>query len=228
MYGASMRRAIRQLHQPRIYLERTALLQTRSFLQPHPRFSSTATTTPNTSTTSANTPTPTPSQVTASIKADAPQTFDADPEEPSVSAKKAREKLERAVKKNLPYLDDPWKLGQYVTDALAKDRFDEALLLTQKASNKDQVVVSWNHLIDYQLEKQQLRKAIKLYNEVSASTVPIRGVSNDILTPNPDEEAGSAAQYANLHDYIPRTRQVTTPQISRVRGHQALSDPFEG
>ncbi|KAH6985043.1 hypothetical protein BKA56DRAFT_328804 [Ilyonectria sp. MPI-CAGE-AT-0026] len=166
MYGASMRRAIRQLHQPRISLERTALLQTRSFLQPYPRLSSTATTTPNTSTTSANTPTPTPSQVTASIKADAPQTFDADPEEPSVSAKKAREKLERAVKKNLPYLDDPWKLGQYVTDALAKDRFDEALLLTQKASNKDQVVVSWNHLIDYQLEKQQLRKAIKLYNEM--------------------------------------------------------------
>ncbi|KPM46178.1 hypothetical protein AK830_g334 [Neonectria ditissima] len=166
--SASLRRAVQQLPPQRVVLERTALLQTRSLLhQTQPRFSST--TPPVDNSPVANPSVASPSQVTASIKAEAPQNLDVnavDPEEPSVAAKKAKEKLERAVKKNLPYLEDPWKLGQYVNDALAKDRYDEALLLTQKASAKDQVVVSWNHLINYQLEKQQLRNAVKLYNEM--------------------------------------------------------------
>ncbi|KAK7398338.1 hypothetical protein QQX98_012293 [Neonectria punicea] len=165
--GASLRRAIQQVPLHRAVLERTALLQTRSLQQTQPRFSSTTSSVDNTP--ASNPSVVSPSQVTASIKAEAPQSLDADavdPEEPTVAAKRAKEKLERAVKKNLPYLDDPWKLGQYVNDALAKDRYDEALLLTQKASNKDQVVVSWNHLINYLLEKQQLRNAVKLYNEM--------------------------------------------------------------
>lgn len=63
--------------------------------------------------------------------------------------------------------DDPWAVGQYVEKALARDAFDEALLLVQKASAGDQqVVVAWNHLIDYQFNKQQLKRAIKLYNDV--------------------------------------------------------------
>jgi hypothetical protein len=85
----------------------------------------------------------------------------------SVGEQRKRDKLQRAVKKQLTYLEDPWKIAQHVDLALAKDRYDEALLLTQRASKEHQVVVAWNHLISYQLEKQQLKKAIKLYNEVS-------------------------------------------------------------
>ncbi|KAM5345525.1 hypothetical protein ACJ41O_011386 [Fusarium nematophilum] len=80
--------------------------------------------------------------------------------------KKAKLKLQRGVKKQLEYMDDPWKIGQYVEQALAKDRYDEALLLTQTASKNLQVVVSWNHLINYMLQKQQLRNAVKLYNDM--------------------------------------------------------------
>lgn len=171
--GASLRWAVRQLPQQRTALERIALLQTRSLHQAHFQPGS-----------SSNTiATPTPSAVTASIKADAPKILDADKVDSTVSEKKAREKLERAAKKNLQYLDDPWKLGQYVSDALAKGRFDEALLLTQKSSSRGQMSVSWNHLINYQLEQQQLRKAIQLYNEVRDTFAPDHGrVLNDILT----------------------------------------------
>lgn len=88
-------------------------------------------------------------------------------EETGVSDKKAREKLERNVLKELHYLQDPYKIAERVQAALEKDKYDEALFMTQKASKDYPVVVSWNHLIGYMLKKQQLRKAIKLYNEVS-------------------------------------------------------------
>ncbi|KAI5460011.1 hypothetical protein BGZ63DRAFT_359273 [Mariannaea sp. PMI_226] len=157
--GACLRRAMQLLPQQRIALERAALLRTLSLPQAQPRFSSTSSAiSPNSSTTTQD--------VQAAIKADVPQSLDIDPAELPVSAKKTKEKLERAVKKNLSYMDDPWKIGQYVQDALAKDRYDEALLLTQRASSRHSVVVSWNHLIGYLLEKQQLRKAVKLYNEM--------------------------------------------------------------
>lgn len=89
------------------------------------------------------------------------------PLEPSVAEKKEQDRMMRNVKKEMIHLDDPWKLAQNVEQKLAKDRFDEALLMTQMASKTQQVVVSWNHLINYQLENQQLKKGIKLYNDVS-------------------------------------------------------------
>ena len=98
---------------------------------------------------------------------DAPRSLQLEPEDATASEKREKAKLQRAVKKHLTYMDDPWKIAQHIEQTLAKDRFDEALLLTQKASKDRQVVVAWNHLIGYQLEKQQLKTAIKLYNEVS-------------------------------------------------------------
>ena len=100
---------------------------------------------------------------------DAPRSLQVDPEDATVTEKKEKAKLQRAVNKQLTYIDDPWKIAQHIEQTLAKDRFDEALLLTQKASKDRQVVVAWNHLIGYQLEKQQLKTAIRLYNEVSLS-----------------------------------------------------------
>ncbi len=78
-----------------------------------------------------------------------------------------RDSLEWAVKQQLRYLKDPFKIGQYVETALAKGRFDEALLLTRKASKDKMLTVSWNHLIQHQFRDQKLHAAMKLFNEVS-------------------------------------------------------------
>ncbi|KAL6862054.1 pentatricopeptide repeat protein, partial [Trichoderma novae-zelandiae] len=99
-------------------------------------------------------------------RADAPRTLTLEPLDSADSQKKDFERLQRIVKKHLQHMDDPWKIGQYVQDALAKDRFDEALLLTKTAGKDRQVVVAWNHLINYLLDKQQLKNAIKLYNDM--------------------------------------------------------------
>lgn len=100
-------------------------------------------------------------------RTDAPQNLVLEPVDSDVSKKKDFERLQRIVKKELQHMDDPWKIAQYVERALASDRFDEALLLTKTAGKDRQVVVAWNHLINYLLGKQQLKNAIKLYNDVS-------------------------------------------------------------
>ncbi|RDA93371.1 hypothetical protein CP533_0338 [Ophiocordyceps camponoti-saundersi (nom. inval.)] len=81
-------------------------------------------------------------------------------------AKTAQARLGRIVKKHLAHMKDPWKIGKYVESALADSRFDEALLLTQTVSQDHPVVVSWNHLIAYQMKKKRFNQAIKLFNDM--------------------------------------------------------------
>lgn len=104
-------------------------------------------------------------------RTDAPRNLILEPIDSEVSKKKNQERLERIVKKELTHMntDDPWQIAQYVENALAGDRFEEALLLTKTAGKDRQIVVAWNHLIGYLLSKQRLREAIKLYNDVSLS-----------------------------------------------------------
>ncbi|KYK56727.1 pentatricopeptide repeat protein [Drechmeria coniospora] len=80
--------------------------------------------------------------------------------------RREKAKLQRIVNKHLTYMDDPWKIAHHVEQTLQKDRFDEALLLTQQASRDRQVEVAWNHLIGYQFGKQQLKGGIKLFNDM--------------------------------------------------------------
>ncbi|KAF5138546.1 Pentatricopeptide repeat-containing protein 2, mitochondrial [Metarhizium anisopliae] len=137
---------------------------------------------------------------------DAPRTLQVPDGENSaaVAEKRQREKLQRAVNKHLDYMDDPWKIAQHVGQTLAKDRFDEALLLTQRASKERQVVVAWNHLIDYQLERQHLKKAIKLFNEmkkrgqlpnVQTFTVIFRGCAR---SQHPKAAVAEAVKHYNI------------------------------
>ncbi|KJK76664.1 hypothetical protein H634G_07705 [Metarhizium anisopliae BRIP 53293] len=137
---------------------------------------------------------------------DAPRTLQVPDGENSaaVAEKRQREKLQRAVNKHLDYMDDPWKIAQHVGQTLAKDRFDEALLLTQRASKDRQVVVAWNHLIDYQLERQHLKKAIKLFNEmkkrgqlpnVQTFTVIFRGCAR---SQHPKAAVAEAVKHYNI------------------------------
>ena len=81
-------------------------------------------------------------------------------------AKRRQKQLEFAVGKHLQYLKDPLKIAEHVQATLAKDRYDEALLLVRTASRDTKVTVSWNHLIDYLMKQQRLNAAIKLYNEM--------------------------------------------------------------
>ncbi|KAL7786700.1 hypothetical protein V8C37DRAFT_391764 [Trichoderma ceciliae] len=107
------------------------------------------------------------SAASASIeRTDAPRSLTLEPVDSEVSKKRNQERLGRIVKKQLQHMDDPWHIAQYVEDCLAKDRFEEALLLTKLAGKDRQVVVAWNHLINHLLGKQQLRDAIKLYNDM--------------------------------------------------------------
>lgn len=80
-----------------------------------------------------------------------------------------RTQLTVLAKQRLRYLQDAYTIGKTVEAMLKKDgKFDEALQLTRVASKDHKVVVSWNHLIDYQMRQQRLTGAIKLFNEVRA------------------------------------------------------------
>ncbi|KAI0841648.1 hypothetical protein F5Y06DRAFT_259999 [Hypoxylon sp. FL0890] len=73
---------------------------------------------------------------------------------------------EWAAEKQLQYLTDPLHIADYVKKTLAKGKFEEAALITRKASKDKKVAVSWNHLIDYLLQHNRLHAGIKLYNEM--------------------------------------------------------------
>jgi len=75
-------------------------------------------------------------------------------------------KLEYAVKKQLEFMKDPFHIAAYVKKLLDKESFDEALLMTRKASKHHKMVVGWNHLIDFCMQQQRLHGAIKIYNEM--------------------------------------------------------------
>ncbi|KAI1331306.1 hypothetical protein F5Y16DRAFT_361145 [Xylariaceae sp. FL0255] len=72
-----------------------------------------------------------------------------------------------AAEKELQYMDDPFHVATRVKKALDDDDFEHAALITKKATSSGKaVVVSWNHLIDYQLKKDSIRAALKTYNDM--------------------------------------------------------------
>ncbi|KAK5629589.1 hypothetical protein RRF57_005304 [Xylaria bambusicola] len=72
-----------------------------------------------------------------------------------------------AARKELRYLSDALHIANRVAAALTKDNFEVAAQITRQASKNKNVVVSWNHLIDYQLRNGRIHAAMKLYTEVS-------------------------------------------------------------
>lgn len=73
---------------------------------------------------------------------------------------------ELSMKKHLQYLQDPMKLSNYVRSTLRNDDFETAEKVVHFASKKMQCVVSWNHLVDWQLSKGRMNAAIKIFNDV--------------------------------------------------------------
>lgn len=74
--------------------------------------------------------------------------------------------MQRSVKKQLQYNNDPWKVAKEVQRLLVKDSFAEALLLVETISANPGYTVSWNHLIDYQFKAGKFQPAVKLFNDV--------------------------------------------------------------
>ncbi|KAG0648530.1 Pentatricopeptide repeat-containing [Hyphodiscus hymeniophilus] len=70
------------------------------------------------------------------------------------------------LRRQLKHLKDPLKLAEHVRTTLREDDFESALAIVRAASKDTQCVVSWNHLIDWQLSKHKMREAIKTYNEM--------------------------------------------------------------
>ncbi|EGX89164.1 pentatricopeptide repeat protein [Cordyceps militaris CM01] len=83
-----------------------------------------------------------------------------------VDARRSKKSSTRAVVKQLEFISDPWVLGKYIEDLLAKDKFEDALKTVELASKNMDTVVSWNHLIDYLLKQQQIKRAMATYNNM--------------------------------------------------------------
>ena len=66
------------------------------------------------------------------------------------------------------FLKDPLKLAQTVLERLRMKDVTGALSMV-KASDREKVEngVSWNHIMDYEMNYQNVRGAMKVYNEVS-------------------------------------------------------------
>lgn len=77
-------------------------------------------------------------------------------------------KLDKAIKEELRWFQDPLKLADHIRAALQKNDEDKALALVRAASKSMNCVVAWNHIIDHHMVHGKIKAAQKLYNEVSS------------------------------------------------------------
>lgn len=76
------------------------------------------------------------------------------------------------ARRALVHINDSWVLAKHIDELLAKDQYDQALVTVEMACKNVPTTVSWNHLIDHLLKKQQTRKAMTTYNNVSRDKNP--------------------------------------------------------
>ncbi|KAL9008265.1 MAG: hypothetical protein Q9173_006595 [Seirophora scorigena] len=93
---------------------------------------------------------------------------------------------ERQLDQELVWLRDPLKLAENTISLLRRDDHEKALDTVRMASKSISCSVSWNHLIDYDMSKGKVQKAIKKYNEMKKRaqqpdaqtyTILLRGLS---------------------------------------------------
>ena len=85
---------------------------------------------------------------------------------PEWRAKREMEIKRRDLLTELDYLRDPVLLAQSVSNRLRDDAYIQALDLVRVASSRMSCVVSWNHLIDWNMAKGRVQQALKTYLEV--------------------------------------------------------------
>ena len=77
-------------------------------------------------------------------------------------------------KRELQHLRDPLELAKFVKQELRKNKAEEMSQLVRMASHSMQCVVSWNHIIDHLLTKEEINQALKMYNEVRLASPAMR------------------------------------------------------
>lgn len=70
------------------------------------------------------------------------------------------------LEKELQYLKDPLRLAENTTSLLKNGEYEKAIEMVRLASRNTSCTVSWNHLIDYYMNRGETQKATKLYYEV--------------------------------------------------------------
>ena len=92
-----------------------------------------------------------------------------------------------ALLKELEWLPDRVKLAEHVHYTLRCNDPAKALDLCRLASKKEVVVVSWNHVVDWYMQKGKVGDALKIYNEMKKRaqfpdaytyTLILRGLAN--------------------------------------------------
>ncbi|RMZ71518.1 pentatricopeptide repeat [Pyrenophora seminiperda CCB06] len=101
-------------------------------------------------------------------------------------------------KRELQHLKDPLDLAVFVKRELGKGKVEEMLQLVRMACHSMQCVVSWNHIIDHQLDNGRINDAFKVYNEMKKRgqfpdsytyTIILRGLSTNAQTSGVVERA---------------------------------------
>ncbi|KAG9255178.1 uncharacterized protein F5Z01DRAFT_680810 [Emericellopsis atlantica] len=142
----------------------------------------------------------------ASAPGDAPRTLDLEVEDPAAAETKAKAKFNRVVKNQLQHMsDDPYAIAHYVEKALDRGAFEEAITVTRKLTSQGkQLIVAWNHLIDYQLKNQNVKEALKIFNDmkkraqfpsVRTYTILFRGLAN---SKHPKHAVAEAVKHYNV------------------------------
>ena len=72
------------------------------------------------------------------------------------------------LKLEMRWLKDPVRLADHTVNLLREGNAEKALEIVRLASKDVKCTVSWNHLIDYEMSKERVGGAVKLYNEVSS------------------------------------------------------------
>ena len=71
-----------------------------------------------------------------------------------------------ALQQEMRYLGDPLKLAANTVTLLKKDQDEKAGDLVRMASKSMPCTVSWNHMIDYEMSKGRVTRAMATYNDV--------------------------------------------------------------
>ena len=73
------------------------------------------------------------------------------------------------LEQELRWLKDPLKLADHTVSLLRQDDIPKAVALVKLASKNIECIVSWNHLMDYEMSKGRVKSAVALYNDVFPS-----------------------------------------------------------